>query len=133
MEKDNRIVIDKYERLEFCSFEQSVELKKLGLILDSPFGYYGNDGELVIFGDEIFYGCTSAPLIQQAFRFFREKYGLIGLVEVGYDLTNIYCFVIWHCGKEMLFYDNYFDTYEEAEQACLNKLIEIAIGTYKQD
>ena len=67
----------------------------------------------------------SAPLYQQAFRWFREKHNLHGIVS--------------YCGKnqwdiELLDYkgnqlveieNNIFWTYEEAELACLNKLIEI--------
>jgi hypothetical protein len=65
---------------------------------------------------------TSAPIYSQAFRWFREKYGLIGWVE----------------GKRMFMYriessiesDGQLDcspfrTYEEAELECLEKLIEI--------
>lgn len=121
MEKDNRMVIDKDERLEFCSFEQSVELKKLGLILDSPFGYYNNDGELAIFGDEVFYDGTYAPLIQQAFRFLRKKYGLYASINKNMSMFTFYIecidYYLTSCD---------FRTYEEAEQACLNKLIQIA-------
>jgi hypothetical protein len=56
--------------------------------------------------------CISAPLYQQAFRWFREKYDLfisITHYENGYSINDL----------------RRFDTYEEAELACLKKLIEI--------
>ena len=64
------------------------------------------------------------PTYSQAFGWFREKYGLAGLVEIG---TQEYSFII---------FDEVADTrkttssmngkYEEAELACLINLIEIA-------
>lgn len=64
--------------------------------------------------------CT-APLYQQAFRWFREKYGLCIVIkpiddkklELGYNLTKNGLIMSPHL------------TYEEAELACLKKLIEI--------
>jgi hypothetical protein len=80
---------------------------------------YGDDG-LLNQNDHSLY--LSAPLFQQAFRWFREKYDIIHNVdrifqdEFGYTITsddnepiNGFC----------------FNTYEEAELACLDKLIEI--------
>jgi hypothetical protein len=60
----------------------------------------------------------SAPLYQQAFRWFREKYRKVDYPEFDYDEQK------WHCHSD---YKGYvlFNTYEEAEQACLKKLIEI--------
>ena len=59
----------------------------------------------------------SAPTFSQAFRWFREKYGLDNavlkdrfVIETEEDLPN------WYYG---------FKSYEEAELACLRKLIEI--------
>jgi hypothetical protein len=120
---------------EFIPYEQALALKELGF--DEPcFGYY-LAGNLLITNDDV-YNSTAIPVIKaptfsQAFRWFREKYNLQCWVEttgskryscrydgnddtgkrwVGYlrdDLGNI------------LFYN----TYEEAELACLEKLIEI--------
>jgi hypothetical protein len=68
-------------------------------------------------------GTISAPLYSQAFRWFREKYDLFGVVEgKGYDYKRYYVYSIngkWHPSRPGL------DTYEEAELACLIKLIEI--------
>ena len=63
-----------------------------------------------------------APTFSQAFRFFREKHMLNSNVVIGQ--TNF--------GFKIQFLSNYtnnwyegYKTYEEAELACLEKLIEI--------
>jgi hypothetical protein len=65
---------------------------------------------------------TSAPIYSQAFRWFREKYKLNQLVT---RLPKHYVGVIdSEDGIIQLFYQRH-DTYEEAELACLEKLLEI--------
>jgi len=108
----------------FVPYEPSLDLKELGF--NEPcFGYYRYE-ELLIQGqsknsDHGF--SISAPTYSQAFRFFREKYDLFGVVEgKGYDYKRYYVYSIngkWHPSRPGL------DTYEEAELACLIKLIEI--------
>lgn len=67
----------------------------------------------------------AAPLYQQAFRWFREKHSLIGLVEGGYDKgKNIFTYVIWDDFKDEVC-EKYFSSYEEAELVCLKKLTKI--------
>lgn len=71
--------------------------------------------------------CCSAPLYQQAFRWFREKHSR------GYTFNvrkvNVAGLITYRpslAGKsinEGIFND--FDTYEEAQNECLRKLIEI--------
>ena len=80
----------------------------------------------------------TAPLYQQVFDWFREKYNLYGFI----DNTCIQLFQDYHVrinktnlGITGLEYDrvvNLFDfkTYEEARLACLNKLIEITNQIY---
>ena len=81
-----------------------------------------------------------APLYQQAFRWFREKYGLIGYIQTSYitnevvNNKNIPCtprieftFGITNAiGKSIFssFKQGSFKTYEEAELEGLKKLIE---------
>jgi hypothetical protein len=70
------------------------------------------------------------PLKQQLFRWFREKYDLSGIIDlhvsapshwyVRIDVIEINDF-IYHSEDE----HKYFTTYEEAENACIDKLIEI--------
>jgi hypothetical protein len=60
----------------------------------------------------------TSPLYQQTFRWFREKYNLNpsimynGIGQWDYDLNGDWSGRVW-------------DSYEEAELACLTKLIEI--------
>jgi hypothetical protein len=78
---------------------------------------------------------VAAPIYQQAFRWFREKYNLHAepyTVDMG---AIEYCFQIRDLHSEKYVYDNFvgggayydgtFNTPEESELACLNKLIEI--------
>jgi len=70
-----------------------------------------------------------APLKQQAFRWFREKHSLQHEIinDLGNDLTSIvYVYSIFAVDRS-----EEYNTYEEAEQACLDKLIEICKN--KQD
>jgi hypothetical protein len=113
---------------EFVPYELAVKLKKLRF--DQPclicydklemiashsknvFDYknYNSSGYMV-----------SRPTFSQAFRWFREKYGLCIVIkpihdknlELGYNLIN----------NELII--RAYTTYEKAELACLEKLIEI--------
>jgi hypothetical protein len=73
-----------------------------------------------------------APLYQQAFKWFREKHNLYP--EIGlHDREDIktWRMTIFYLGEYELAYNQnvgkepYYKTYEEAELACINKLIEI--------
>ena len=107
-------------KTEFIPYGQALDLKELGF--DEPcFMYYTDKGELY---KSNLYG-ISAPLYQQAFRWFREKYGLVGWVE-GNEGKKIFMYRIESpidSDDQLNCYP--FRTYEEAELACLKKLIEI--------
>ena len=115
---------------EFVPYELAVKLKELGF--NEPcltcydklemiashsknvFDYknYNTSGYMV-----------SRPKLSQAFKWFREKHDLpsnLELLESGWDYV-IYTDVI----EEINYGDGPFQTYEEAELACLIKLIEI--------
>lgn len=63
----------------------------------------------------------TAPLYQQAFRWFREKYGLGHMINgIGHE-----SFIMNIGGILHIFNAFEFKTYEEAELACLRKLISI--------
>jgi hypothetical protein len=116
----------------FVLYEQTIELKELGF--DNPcFGYYGENQKLIWKSgyapwtnselnlvDNYF---TAAPLKQQVFKWFREKYNIIGLIEGGFDMTNIFTYCIWEGFKDKI-YDDYYGTYEEAEDVLINVLID---------
>jgi hypothetical protein len=109
---------------EFVPYDQALALKELGF--DEPcFGRYDGKGknkgkiwyEMPNRGQEtIPVGDVLAPLYQQAFRWFRDTYDLKFLIEWDYDHYN--AVVLRLLLKK-------FNTYEEAEQECLKKLIEI--------
>ena len=128
---------------EFVPYEIALELKQLGFDGES-FGRFYTKPKCKMFGiDEkgrtypmkntpkklytIGEHCVLtednviiAPLYQQAFRWFREKYELYSFVfkfDEGFGYETY---------KEGVTQTNEsFDTYEEAELACLQKLIEI--------
>jgi hypothetical protein len=118
---------------EFIPYEQALKLKELGF--DEPcFCYwYTQQGSFpsIRTKDIQFNGWknypdsnTVAPLYQQAFRWFREKHGLMGSVCEDVDGN----FSLWtNKGNLLLQGKEYkeYKTYEEAELACLKKLIEI--------
>ena len=81
-----------------------------------------------------------APIYQQVFRWFREKYNIQGYiysstVRGNKEGTKQFTGYVWNINEiDMPFIstdarDELHDTYEEAENACIDKLIEIA----KQD
>jgi hypothetical protein len=111
---------------EFVNYEIALALKELGF--DEPcLAYY--DESLYFPENDNIYGtfCNqpidtsycSAPLYQQAFRWFREKYGYYYPIH---RITNNTNQVLYSIGS---YAGDYF-TYEEAENACIDKLIEIA-------
>jgi hypothetical protein len=110
---------------EFIPYEQALALKELGFD-ELCFGWYNQKQALLWFDQDNFWdnmdeGQCIAPLYQQAFRWFREKHGLRHFIEYDYGYYNAVIqpiLVYSHC-----------DTYEEAELACLKKLIELLTKT----
>jgi hypothetical protein len=135
---------------EFIPYEQALELKELGF--NEPCFYpFTNFSDLEwskvdsCYADfknwnDKRYGVVSAPLYQQAFRWFRKKYNLNGILN-HYPNTKLWDFSVhdltWS-GKEFIEHVKKEDrsvkysTYEEAELACLKKLIEI-VKQHKKD
>ena len=138
---------------EFIPYEIALKLKKLGF--DEPcaacYGSYTHKtSELFLninnpvnietlvrektgFNRPTFY--VKSPTFSQAFRWFREKYGIIGNVNDNCILENTYSISISKIFDSRILYVNGrnhnlkdkqgFTTYEEAELECLKKLIEI--------
>jgi hypothetical protein len=124
---------------EFVPYEQSLDLKELGFDEPCIKGYTEQSKGLINFANT--HTNTSvkntlptkpftAPLYQQAFRWFREKYKLYSHVRESYSFDNTLEFVTQINGS----YVNHgivdkpvnrFETHEEAELECLKKLIEI--------
>ena len=126
---------------EFVTYELAVKLKVLGF--DGPcFGRYDGRGknkgkiwyEMPNSGqDSIPVGDVLAPTFSQAFRWFREKYELFHSTNYQDDNSGPGSFdyeILDKRGKHQQDDDSpEFDTYEEAELACLTKLIEIVEQT----
>ena len=117
---------------EFLNYKQSIALKELGFD-ESCLAVYNCYNELNI-TQNIFNGETYAPLIQQAFRFFREKYKFTHEIKRIDNINdNGHKFIeSYYCRVENFdfgFDIGEYNTYEEAEQACLEKLIELAKQT----
>ena len=129
---------------EFIPYEQALELKELGFdeAISTYHSYPDNKVEYTMDGQnkvsirrnsQLGYA-VSAPLYQQAFRWFREKYNLNGILN-HYPNTKLWDFSVHNLtwsGKEFIEHVKKEDrsikyfTYEEAELACLKKLIELA-------
>ena len=123
----------------FVSYEQAVQLKELGF--DEPcFGRYIYDGrgkewflvqtQQTKSASVIFEGAKSvdgisvaAPLYQQAFRWFRDEHNL--KFHIRQDNWNNWCSVWILISNNEHERVRGYSTYEEAELACLDKLIEI--------
>jgi len=126
---------------EFVPYEQTLELKELGF--DEPcFGYYEDNNLTITFpstsengwkwvGNSIIPSKnTKAPLYQQSFRWLLEKHHLYGIVIP--TVTMDWTFKTMTIAQGMVEVPpyNHIDAYdyssrEEAELACLKKLIEI--------
>ena len=120
---------------EFVKYNQALSLKELGF--DKPcFGDYykfdnndihldtDDDRHRIITDnkDEVIIE-ISAPLYQQAFRWFREKHKLNNYIVPYYDY---YYYLIKDFNNDVEYQNDYDqNSYEEAEQSCLIKLIEI--------
>jgi hypothetical protein len=108
---------------EFIPYEQALKFKELGF--DEPcFGYWKMSDWLIeektrtdgyTHADQL----CSAPTFSQAFRWFREKYESVVVIQPH---------IVGYYAKVFVSNTKVFDviaSYEEAELACLQKLIEI--------
>ena len=116
---------------EFVPYELALELKELGF--DEPcFGWFTIEGDgakpkfilSTKYKQDI--GLCLAPLYQQAFRWFRENYGLRIRNYVFVNMSGGISegFEVFRYAKDTIS-RVWALTYEEAELACLKKLIEI--------
>ncbi len=125
--------------IDYIPFELALELKELGFY-EKCSKYFKNDGTQHPSTINYCYNfrtgdLVSSPLFSQVFRWFREKYGIIGNVNDNCILENTYSISISKIFDSRILYVNGrnhnlkdkqgFTTYEEAELECLKKLIEI--------
>ena len=108
---------------EFVTYALALDLKELGFDEDCLSNYYKDNSDrgklqFTEYNDRYF---IKAPLYQQAFRWFREKYKELKFFIKEEDFREgLYEYDI----KDVLGVSG-FKTYEEAELECLKKLIEI--------
>ena len=123
---------------EFIPYEQALALKELGFDELCFGGYYSNQDNVNLWffkeaknsdrDERVREGFATAPTYSQAFRWFREKYGLCIVIkpiddkklDLGYNLLKNGLIMSAHL------------TYEGAELACLRNLIKI-VKTYGGD
>lgn len=112
---------------EFVPYEIALAMKELGFDNTSCLGVYYSDGseiefkscETQYYAQKGFRDGVLAPLFQQAFRWFRDEQKLFHSItkvtemEFEYRIKGIEHKIDW------------FFRHEEAELACLRKLIEI--------
>ena len=115
---------------EFVPYAEALALKELGFD-ELCFAYYKDmKGKKVLLYDSMdFDGECNTPLYQQAFRWFREKYGLYSCIMYNSDgiIKGGYSPMIDVMKPHKATLDlNTYDIYEEAELASLRRLIEIA-------
>jgi hypothetical protein len=117
---------------EFAPYEEALALKELGF--DQPcFGYFIL-GQLFVTSDTVYNSLCipvcKAPTYSQAFRWFREKHNLRCQINYIGGLINKTTWwdisVIGHYNTDPKEWEMKYQPYEEAELACLRKLIEIA-------
>ena len=127
---------------EFITYKQALVLKEIGYVDYSWFGMecslYKADGKHTFYangvGDETY---ISAPLKQQAFRWFRDKHQLFYTIETNCSqLSSEWGFDYTIFDKENDKWlstepqncppgETTYKTYEETESGCINKLIEM--------
>ena len=111
---------------EFVPYEETLALNKLGFDTEDYFGWYNEDK---IIHNYYPTNAVPTPLYQQAFRWFREKGYHCGIIP-RYDEFH-YFIKDFVNDKE---YDDVYNisSYEEAELACLRKLIDL-VNQNKED
>jgi hypothetical protein len=135
---------------EFIPYEQAIELKELGFDKESFNRFYtkpkckmfGIDekgrtypikntpkklytiGECCVLNED---NVITAPTFSQAFRWFREKHGLASHIATYWQHDwNNYSYQYYFVEDKIEWNGiEHYKTYEEAELACLKKLIEI--------
>ena len=100
---------------EFVPYELAIQLKQLGFDVPSVSGYSYPDSDNIL---------TQAILFQQAFRWFRDKYNLKPQITTTWDEWDFYIPESEYNDIPIRQSSDTW-TYEDAELACLKKLIEV--------
>lgn len=120
---------------EFVPYELALKIKELGFD-EECFSYYDLNNKPNFFGSDNLMDThcvqVNRPTYSQAFRFFREKHYLISSIyQLGVSIkTGLSSFEYMidklnNLGLSQFIEDFPYNTYEEAEIACLENLIEL--------
>ena len=127
---------------EFVPYELALKLKEIGFD-EECFSYYHNRHEpswvkTLHRGDttknsvqNLYQSDCAAPTFSQAFRWFREESNQHSFIELVFEDEIRFDYVLYVNEDEddcIDYGDGPFETYEDAELALLDKLIEIAEG-----
>jgi argonaute-like protein implicated in RNA metabolism and viral defense len=123
---------------EFISYEQALDLKELGFDEKCLSRYCAVTEWEELTGEILLQDIdcnvserflVKAPLKQQVFRWFREKYRLDSYVR--HEAPDVEAYYELVINEDVI--DFIYDNYPEAENACIDKLIEIAKEQKKID
>jgi hypothetical protein len=119
---------------EFIPYQQAVDLESIGFDVRPNFGgntslytkngnhtFYTNYG---VMGSGLYDGYIYAPTFSQAFRWFREKYNLKPQMTTSWDEWDFYIPESEYNDIPIRESSDSWN-YDDAELACLKKLIEI--------
>lgn len=130
---------------EFVTYDLALRMKQLGF--NKPcMSCFFNDGAKEFFPGSVSsaneftqkmleLGHVPTPTWQSAFSWFRKEYGLSGWVNESFVGNSRQGVISIKSEIGLKYYPtttNFFDTYEEAQQSCLEKLIEI-VEKQKED
>lgn len=129
--------------MEFITYTQALELKQLGFdelcwawynIPDEDVRYCYSEQRSPITNSHEEWSAQiwgkkaeniGLPTSSQVFKWFREKYNLLGIVGYCDDNSGKFMSVIDNINSDIDYDMNAKDTYEQAELACIDRLIEI--------
>lgn len=136
-------------KFDFVTYQIALDMKLIGFNELCFGGYYSNQNNVNLWffkeaknsdrDERVKDGFATAPTYSQAFRWFREKYNAHhsisrvpqGALDADAKNNNVLKKYVWYISKDSLNpsipknENDKEDTYEEAELACLQKLIEI--------
>jgi hypothetical protein len=123
---------------EFLPYDRALKLNQLGF--DEPcFAWYVSESYGLEYGkvvkSDLIKDGLVAPTFSQAFRWFREEYNRHSFIELIVEDKIRFDYVLYVDKDEddcIDYGDGPFATYEEAELALLDKLIEIVEGIESQ-
>jgi hypothetical protein len=116
-------------KIEFVPYELALRMRNIGFnepcfvwadiyTKENVYMYPTNENNMNQYDETV-----SIPLFQQAFRWFREKYDWT--IKVNQVSKNNCSYTLSNFPNDKKYYGELCQTYEEAEIACLEKLIEI--------